>query len=403
MRKLFLALLVPLAALGAWWFYRSQNDILRIPFARATRETLVSTLTTNGKVEPVEWAAVHVEKAGLVQEVLVQQGQAISKDEPIATMTTTGLQADVDAAQARVAQARADLATIRGGGKQAQLTEIQNSLEKARLERDQASREYGSLQRLAEKQAATAMEVAAARGKLRQAELDIEALERKRAALVNQNDRTVAEARLREAEAALDLARSRLAQTVIRSPLAGTAYEVTARPGAYLQPGDLVARVGRLDHIHVRIYVDEPEVGRVAVGQPVTITWDALPGKKWSGTVQRLPTEIIALGTRQVGEVLTTVENPGRELVPGTSVTVEIRTAVAENALTIPKEALRRGPGGVGLFVLDKGTIAWRNVETGVSSITRVQITRGISEGQSVALPTETPLREGQRVEPIYP
>jgi len=51
--------------------------------------------------------------------------------------------------------------------------------------------------------------------------------------------------------------------------------------------GDTAANVGRLDRLRVRVYVDEPELGRVAEGQPVTITWDALPGSsgagRWSG------------------------------------------------------------------------------------------------------------------------
>ena len=60
----------------------------------------------------------------------------------------------------------------------------------------------------------------------------------------------------------------------------------------------------------------------MAVGQPVTITWTAQPGKRWKGTVEKGATDIIALGTRQVGEVLCTIDNPGRELVPGTNVTL---------------------------------------------------------------------------------
>jgi multidrug resistance efflux pump len=49
------------------------------------------------------------------------------------------------------------------------------------------------------------------------------------------------------------------------------------RPGAYLAAGDLLANVGRLDRVRIRVYVDEPLLGRVAPGQPVTITWEACP------------------------------------------------------------------------------------------------------------------------------
>ena len=60
-----------------------------------------------------------------------------------------------------------------------------------------------------------------------------------------------------------------------------------------------MASIGKLDPVRVRVYVDEPELGRVTAGQSVRITWDALPGKEWTGVVEKRPTEVIALGTRR--------------------------------------------------------------------------------------------------------
>src|SRR5205085_2936541 len=157
-----------------------------------------------------------------------------------------------------------------------------------------------------------------------------------------------------------------------------------------------------LDRVRVRVYVDEPELGRVAVGQPVAITWTAQPGKSWKGTVEKGASGIIALGTRQVGEVLCTIDNPGHELVPGTNVDVEIRTSVVENALTIPRESLRREAAGLGVYALDGDVIHWRAVQTGVSSITRVAIMQGLKDGDAVALPTESSLKNGERVQPVF-
>jgi HlyD family secretion protein len=231
--------------------------------------------------------------------------------------------------------------------------------------------------------------------------MGIEALEKRRAALVTHADKTVALARLRDAEAAVELARSHIAQTAIRAPIGGVVYDLAARPGVYLNIGDLVANVGRLDRLRVRVYVDEPELGRVAVGQPVTIDWDALPGRAWQGRVERKPANIVGLGSRQVGEVLCTIDNPGRVLLPGTNVDAHIRTATVDNALTIPKECLRRDANGVGVFALHGGRLEWRAVRTGVSSVTRVQILGGLGEGDQVALPTELTLVNGEMVAPL--
>jgi HlyD family secretion protein len=402
LKKLWLLLPILLAALG-WWAYRRKNDPPQVPFAKVIRETLVSTLPTNGKVEPIEWQAVRVEQAGLVSKVPVQEGQAVSQGDVLATLSETGLQADLEAAGARAAQAQADLATIEAGGKQIELTTIDNDLARVRAEKEVAQRDYSSLRRLADKQAATAVEVQAARSRLNAAELAIDSLEKRRAALIGQSDKTVALARLRDAEAAVELAKSHMAQTVIRAPIAGMVYDLAARPGVYLNIGDLVANVGQTGRLRVRVYVDEPELGRVQQGQPVTITWDALPGRTWEGTVERKPANIVPLASRQVGEVPCTIDNPGRQLVPGTNVDAHIRTATVPNAMTIAKECLRRDANGVGVFALHDGHIAWQPVTTGVSSVTRVQIVRGLGEGDAVALPTELTLHNGEAVEAIYP
>ena len=400
MKKLLWLLVIPLAALG-WWAYHRNNNAPQVPFAKVIRETLVSTLPTNGKVEPIQWVAVRVEQAGLVSKVPVQEGQTVSQGAPLAILSDAGLQADLDAAEARVAQARADLATIDAGGKQLELTSIESELARLRAAKDHDQKEYASLRRLADKQAASMLEVDQIRSKVQAAEMGIEALEKRRAVLVTQSDKTVALARLRDAAAAVELAKNHMAQTVIHAPIAGVVYGLAARPGAYLNIGDLVANVGQTVRLRVRVYVDEPELGRVEEGQPVTINWDALPGRAWEGTVERKPANIVALGSRQVGEVLCTIDNPGRVLLPGTNVDAHIRTAMVMNALTIPKECLRRDANGVGVFALRGGRLAWQAVTTGVSSVTRVQILEGLAAGDAVALPTELTLHNGEIVTPL--
>jgi HlyD family secretion protein len=401
-RRFLLILLVFLAAI-VFWAYTKKNEPPKVPFIKVKRETLVSTLITNGKVEPLTYASVRVDTAGLVTNLSVKEGQRVTKGALLAELSAPGLQAQLTAAEARVEQAKAELDNIERGGRKADLVEIESSLNRTKLDREAAQREYNALHRLEAKQAATREQVEAARGKVRQAELEIEGLERKRTALVVSSDRAVAEAKLREAQASVQLARQRMAGAIIRSPIAGVVYSVPVRRGGYLNIGDLVANVGVLDRLRVRVYVDEPELGRVAVGLPVNITWDAAPGRHWKGLVEQMPAEIQPLGTRQVGEVLCTIENPSHELVPGTNVNAEIQTSVVENALTIPKEALRRNPSGFGVLALAGDTVHWRSVKTGSSSISRVQVTDGAAEGDGIALPTDFTLRDGDRVAPVYP
>jgi len=156
--------------------------------------------------------------------------------------------------------------------------------------------------------------------------------------------------------------------------------------------------VGVLDRLRVRVYIDEPELGRVELGQPVTITWQALAGKQWLGTVEKKPTAIEALGSRQVGQVICDIENPGRLLIPGTNVDATIRTGVVEGALVVPKETLRHDAGGDYVFLLQGDAIEQRAVKTGNSSVTRIQVTEGLAEGDAVAMPSDLPLKPGMKV-----
>jgi len=399
LRKWLLLLLIAAVAAIAWGVLR-KGAPPKVPFAKARRQTLVSTLPTNGKVEPFEWQAVRSESAGIVARVDVHEGQPVTRGQVLAPLTDPALQADIDTAEAKVAEARAGLTSSEAGGRPADFADMDNRLERARFDLQQATTEANTLQRLAEKQAATKAELQAARDKVRQLELEIAGLEKRRGSLVAKPDIAAAQARVQDAETALALARQRAARSVVRSPIAGVAYGVEARPGAYLEVGSLIANVGVLDRVRVRVYVDEPELGRVVVGQPVTIRWQALPGREWKGTVERRPSSVQALGSRQVGEVLCTIENPRGELLPGTNVDAEIRTAVVDNALVIPREALRHDAAGDFVLTLAGDVLERRNVKTGASNVTLVEITSGLKDSDPVALPSDTPAKPGDRVAP---
>jgi HlyD family secretion protein len=400
LKKLLFPLLALLAAVMVWGVIR-RNAPPTVKFVRARRQTVVSTLPTNGKVEPIEWQAARAAASGLAVRVPVEEGQYVAAGAALAEIADPALETDTQSAEAHVAEARANLAALAGGGRPADAVEIANSLARARLDLDRERKELETRQRLLLHQASTAMEVQEQADKVARIEAEIAGLEKRRGALVSASEVDAARARLRSAEADLELVRQRGGRTVVRAPIAGVVYSLAVRAGAYLKAGDEVASVGRTERLRVRVYVDEPLLGRVAVGQPVAIRWEALAGKEWQGRVDRKPAAIQALGTRQVGEVLCAIENPGRDLVPGANVDAEIRTAVVDNALVIPKETLRRDTGGDYVLALAGDTAQRRAVKTGNSTVTLVQIVEGLAEGDAVALPTETALKPGDRVTPV--
>jgi len=402
LRKALLVGIVAVLAVAAIWVaYARKSAPPEVSFAKVRRERLVSNLVTNGKVEPLEWVAVRAERSGPVEKVLVERGARVARGAVLVELSAKDVEAELAAAASRIAQAKAELDTMSGGGRAAERAEINGAIEKARLELASARSNHASLTRLASKNAATGQEVKDAAAVAQQLEAHLRSLETKRDALVSAEDRRAAEARLKEAEAAARLARRKLELSVVRAPIDGVIYQLAAQRGAYLNPGDAVANVGRIERVRVSVYVDEPELGRVAKGMPVSIGWDALPDKHWQGTVEKLPSEIVAVGTRQVGEVVCIIENPGLELLPGTNINAEIRSRVVENALTIPKEALRREGAQVGVLLLRGERVAWKPITLGASSVARTEVKDGLNDGDAVALPSEHALADGSPVKPV--
>jgi HlyD family secretion protein len=103
----------------------------------------------------------------------------------------------------------------------------------------------------------------------------------------------------------------------------------------------------------------------------VRITWNALSEREWMGVVNKLRTQVTALGTRQLGEIVCLIENPKGGLLPGTNVNVEIRAESAENVLTIPKKPLRNQNWQEGVYVLRGDLIQWQAATLGVGNTTR--------------------------------
>ena len=371
------------------------------PFAKAKRETLISVLSTNGKTEPVEWSPVHAERAGRISRIAVVRGQTVVAGTVLAILEDSASAAMIASAQSRLEQAKAEVAVLERGGRAAELAEIDTAMLRVAAERAAVERELAVLERLVAKQAAPRLELDTAKDRLAQLDAQAVAQKSRRAALVGQGDRAVAQARVRDAEAMLAQARRQIELASIRAPRGGVVYDLPAREGVWLEVGGLVARIGDMSRLRVTVYIDEPDLGRVKKGLPVTLTWDALQGREWLGVVDQVPAQVIALGTRQVGEVVTLAENPKQDLPPGANINARIQAQVVEGALTIPKAALRRENGELGVFVLQGGRVAWKPVEVGVSSETRAEVRRGVREGDFVALPSERTLAVGQQLTPI--
>ena len=233
--------------------------------------------------------------------------------------------------------------------------------------------------------AASASEVAAAQERLDAAEASLHASDQGASNRYSPAEVERARAAVADAQANLAEARQVVEQTEVRAPVAGTIYSLDAKPTEFAEEGKLLLQLADLHHERIRAYFDEPEIGKLALGQNIQIKWDAKPGRVWNGHIERTPVTVINLGTRSVGEVLVKIDDLDSELLPETNVNVTATTSSETNALTIPREALRSENGKTYVFKLVGGELRRVPVTTGTLNLTQVAILSGLAEGDKVA------------------
>lgn len=398
MKRIALALLIIIVIVGGAVAWRMSNELPQIPAHRIAKGSFVDQVTTNGRVEPSVWSTARAEREGLIIILTATKGHAIAKGAPIALLDSREAQADLASANARIEEAKAIIQSLESGGRKREIVEIEQALKQRAAEKSQAEKDLAIAERLLAKNAGTREEVRLLKDKLELMQLQIATLEARRPTLVASSDIASAQARLREASAAADLAHRRIELSTIRSPIEGIVYQLDLKPGAFVTPGTLIASIGRIDDLKVTVYVDEPELGRIRKGMPVSITWDALEGKRWQGTIESIPTQVVALGARQVGEIACRIANPERTLIPGTNVNAFIETRKLESVLIAPKEAVRILNGALGVYQIENNILTWRKIETGLSNVTTTVIQSGLKEGDQVALGPEANLKPGAKV-----
>jgi HlyD family secretion protein len=364
---------------------------------RAQRQTIVNVVSTNGKIEPVENFEAHAPLATTVRRVLVQAGDRVKPGQLLLELDASSARAEAARALAQLRSAQAQSKAVEKGGTREEVLTNEAALVKARTELESARRNLEAMRKLRERKAASVGEVQEAENRFRRAQAEVELLERKLKDRYSRPEVTRTAAQLTEAQAAYAAAQNLLRDSILRAPREGVVYSLPVRPGAYVNPGDLLVQVADLSRVQVRAFVDEPDIGRLANGQKVELTWDAFPDRTWTGTVTGVPTTVILRGTRNVGELICQVDNADLKLLPNVNVNVTVATARHENAITVPREAIHQEDGKRYVYEITGGELKKREVDTSISNLTHIEVSRGLAENAQVALGATTArsLRDG--------
>ncbi|MGF1458604.1 MAG: efflux RND transporter periplasmic adaptor subunit [Leptolyngbyaceae cyanobacterium] len=405
------ALLVGLGAIG--WVIRSRDagydlEALTVPVEAAA---LTVRITASGTVEPVQTVNLSPKTSGILEQLLVEQGDRVVAGQLIAQMESRTEATQVQLQTAAVAEARANLADIRRGSDAEAIAQAEAAVESAAAQvRDQQARldlAESQLQRnqaLAEQGAISSNEldnfvqgVQSARAALERSQFQVRESEERLADLRNEPRAEViaqAEARLAQAEAQLAAAEVQFGDTQIRAPFGGIVTQKFANEGAFVTPttsaseatsATSTAIVAIASDLEVLAEVPEADIAKIRPGQAVEIVADAYPDQVFEGVVRLIAPEAIERQNVTLFQVRVELQSGQAVLLSNMNVTVAFVGNEVSDALVVPTVAIVTQQGQSGVLVPGaRGRLKFQPVSLGSQAGNQIQILEGVSAGDRV-------------------
>jgi HlyD family secretion protein len=379
-----LAILGAVIVLAA--FVSRRDDGVPVRTAVVEQSDIRALVSTNGKIEPVNNFEAHAPVSTSVRRVFVKEGDSVKQGQLLVVLDDADARAQTARAQTQLRAARAELGATERGGNQEEVLSLEAQMVKGGTDRDTAQRNLDALKKLEQQGAASAGEVREAENALARADAQLTFLRKKQTKRYSNAELARVAAQQAEAQAAYDAAEDVLAKSNVRAPFAGIVYSLPAKQGGFVAAGDLLLQVADLRNVMVRAFVDEPDVARLAPGNPIEITWDAMPGRVWRAAVTSIPSTVKLHGSRNVGETTSIVDNKDLKLLPNINVGVTIVVAQHDHVLVVPREAVRTDDSKPYVLLVAGHELQRRNVETSLSNLTQVEIGSGLAAQDVIAI-----------------
>jgi len=426
---------------GIVWFSINQANkgVVTVQTSKvAKQEDLVSVVTASGEVKPTTYTNITAQGFGRITEILVKEGDHIKKGDKLLLQDNVQANADVQAQAASINSTQSGVQAAEASYKatQSDLTMQQANLEKAKLDYERGVGLYkdGLIPKQDFDQRKTTYDAAVA---------TVEASEARMHAQKAQLDQV--RSQLDQSKAVLVHTRDILSKTTYVSPINGIVSYLPVRLGEYVVPGiqnangSFLMTLSDMSVVTSEVKVDETDIVNVKIGQDADVTIDAVPGKTFKGKVTEIGSQAVlrssGLATTQTTtsnqeakdfKVVVTLDSPPENLRPGLSTTAKIKTAERKNVIAIPIQALAvrsrkdldeaakngkkssnvtlaappvTAPGDPkkdevqGVFVVNGKKAAFRPVETGISGVTDIEVTKGLQEGDEIVVGSYKALR----------
>jgi HlyD family secretion protein len=370
--------------------------------AKVSYQDVTKPLSTTGKVEPILDFQVYAPTGGQVQDVYVDIGDKVKPGQLLLKMDDKDALSNLANAESTLQAANLTATDIQHGGTQEERNSFASDLNKATLQRQQDASDLAARTKLLQQGAESPAEVAEAQRHLQIDDASIASIQQHATARYSQADAARAASAVAAARAGVTAAQGSYDTVDIRSKIAGSVYYLPVSQYDYVTAGENLVYVADLSHMRVTAYFDEPDIGNLAVGQPVTIKWEAKPGLTWHGHILQVPTTVVDYQSRFVGESLIAVDDADGGLEPNADVTVYVTTAQRLHVLAVPHQALLHDSAGDFVYRIVDDKLVRTPVVPGLINVDIAEIKSGLSEGDIVATQAtdNRPLTDGLLVTP---
>jgi HlyD family secretion protein len=401
-RKLITVGLIVVLAIAIVSVLALRRQAPLVTVVRVARQDLSATISSNGKVEPISPDLAHAEFPTFVGKVMATEGQAVHRGQVILLLDAADMRAQLAQARADLLSAQNDLHNARAGGPPDQVAQLEGDIAAADLQVKNLETSERALEGLIARQAATQDELSQAQESLAKSRANLQALQARKQDLTSRNAAIVqgAELRVSQGQEQVQSLGEKVASATVMAPTDGTLYSLPVHAGDYVKVGDVLAAMADLGRVRVRAFVDEPDIGSLEPDQKVLVTWDAKPGRTWTGHTEEVPKQVVARGVRSVGEVLCSIDNDRLELLPNTNVQVQIVVRDRHGVLVVPRAAVLGDTNQRYIFVFADDKVHRRDISIGVSGTYQYEVVSGLSDSDRVAMtePGARPLRDGMEV-----
>ena len=326
-------LIVAVAVIAAVFFYSRSRS----------KSGSANELRLSGNIEAHE-SLVSFKVQGRIIDLPVEEGQSVNRGDLLARLDSADYRQKLRIDEAGVRARQSSLALTLAGTREQEIQAAHQSMLEAQADLQQKQLDYDRAQRLYKEDAVSAQDRDLADTALKRSHAVFQAARQKYSEAVEgsrKEDIAVARANLQEAEANLGMARVNLDYTVLRAPSAGVISVRQGELGEVVLPGTPVVTLADLDHVWLRAYVAETDLGRVHWGQDAAITTDTFPGKQYHGRISFIsPSAEFTPKSVQTNKERVTlvyrikidIDNAGHELKPGMPADAHIQLAASKAA-----------------------------------------------------------------------